>query len=109
MKLERLPSVMNLLTACLEITFTSSNLKYKFHHNQIKCFKALVLNLKLNIQMVYISNSCVSSMVSEIDYNSSLFYKITPFRNEIYLLSTNGPLPVFDCKSVLVKVIKILI
>lgn len=50
-------------------------------------------------------------MVSKFDYNSALFYKITPLRNEIYLLSksTNGPLPVFDCKIVLVKVIKILI
>lgn len=38
-------------------------LKYKFHHNQIKYCKALVLNLKLKSQMVYILNSCYTSCV----------------------------------------------
>lgn len=39
------------------------HLKYKIHHNQIKCCKALVLNLKWKSQMVYILNSCYTSCV----------------------------------------------
>lgn len=39
------------------------HLKYKIHHNQIKCCKALVLNPKLKSQMVYILNSCYTSCV----------------------------------------------
>lgn len=38
-------------------------LKYKFHHNQIKYCKALVLSLKLKSQMVYILNSYYTSCV----------------------------------------------
>jgi len=54
------------------------HLKYKFHHNQNIYYKALVLNLKLKSQMVYISNSCYTSWCSSLIITAHGFIKSHP-------------------------------